>query len=71
MEIKDSMLKPLRVDTGLGDPPLEYKNNNPESTNFMIKHGLHFNACKPHEFVETIKNMVETQQRNEGACHVR
>ena len=44
---------------------MEYKNNNPESANFIIKHGLHFNASKPHEFVEKIKNIVETQQRNE------
>ena len=63
--MKDSMLKPVRVDAGLGDPPVEYKNNDPESANFIIKHGLHFNASKPHEFVEKIKNIVETQQRNE------
>ena len=63
--MKDSMLKPVRVEAGLGDPPMEYKNNDPESANFIIKHGLHFNAKKPHEFVEKIKNIAETQQRNE------
>ena len=31
----------------------------------MIKHGLHFDAKKPHEFIQEIKNIVETQQRNE------
>ena len=64
-EMKDSMLKPVRVDAGLGDPPVEYKNNDPEPANFIIKQGLYFNASKPHEFVEKIKNIVETQQRNE------
>ena len=63
--MKDSMLKPVRVEAGLGDPSMEYKNNDPESVNFMIKHGLHFNANKPHEFVEKIKNIVATQQQNE------
>lgn len=59
--MKDSMLKPVRIEVGLGDPPPEYTNNDPESANFLIKHGLHFSACKPHEFVEKIKNIIETQ----------
>ena len=69
-EMKDSMLKPVRVDAGLGDPPVEYKNNDPESANFIIKHGLHFNASKPHEFVGKIKNIVETQQQKRRTCCV-
>lgn len=66
--MKDSMLKPVRVDAGLGDPPLEYKNNDPESANFIIKHGLHFTASKPHEFVEKIKNIIDaaTKRRTCG-----
>ena len=63
--MKDSMLKPVRIEAGLGDPPPEYTNNNPESANFLIKHGLYFSACKPYEFVEKIRNIIETQQRNE------
>ena len=49
----------------MGDPPPEYTNNDPESANFLIKDGLHFSACKPYEFFEKIKNIIETQQRNE------
>ena len=57
--MKDSMLNLIRRSTaGVQD-------NDPESANFMIKHGLHFTASKPHEFVEKIKNIIETQQRNE------
>ena len=63
--MKSSMIKPVRIEAGLGHPPMEYTNNDPESANFLIKHGLHFNAQKPHEFIEKIKEIVETQQRNE------
>ena len=63
--MKASMIKPVRTEAGLGNPAVEYTNNDPESANFLIKHGLHFNAQKPHEFIEKIKNIVETQQRNE------
>lgn len=59
------MLKPVRIEAGLGDPPSEYVNNDPEAANFMIKHGLHFDAKKPHQFIEEIKNIVEAQHRNE------
>lgn len=40
------MLKPVRVDAGLGDQTLEYKNNDHESVNFIIKHGLHAFKCE-------------------------
>ena len=64
-DTKSSMIKPVRIEVGLGNLPLEYTNNDPESANFLIKHGLHFNAQKPHEFTKKIKEMVENQQRNE------
>jgi hypothetical protein len=63
--MKTSMIRPVRTEAGLGNPPVEYTNNDPESANFLIKHGLHFNAQKPHQFIEKIKDIVETQQRNE------
>lgn len=63
--MKESMLKDVRIEAGLGDPPCEYVNNDPEAANFMIKHGLQFDSKKPHQFIEEIKNIVETQQHNE------
>lgn len=63
--MKKSMLKPVRREAGRGDPPENYTNNDPESANFIIKHGLNFKAEKPHEFIDKIKNIIETQQRNE------
>lgn len=63
--MKESMLKDVRIEAGLGDPPCEYVNNDPEAANFMIKHGLQFDSKKPHQFIQEIKNIVETQQHNE------
>ena len=46
------MLKGVRIEAGLGDPPCEYIDNDPEAANFMLKHGLHFDPKKPHHFIE-------------------
>ena len=59
------MLKPVRIDAGLGNPPAEYTNNDAESANFMIKHGLNFNSKEPHQFIDDIKKIIETQFNNE------
>lgn len=59
------MMRPVRTEAGLGNPPAEYTNNDPESANFMIKYGLHFDKQNPHEFIQAIKVIIETQFRNE------
>lgn len=59
------MLKPRRIDAGLGDPPSEYTTNDVEAANGIIKHGLSFDSKKPHEFVEEIKKIVDVQFNNE------
>ncbi len=59
------MLKPVRIDAGLGDPPGEYTNNDTESANFMIKYALEFNPKEPCEFIEDIKEVIDSQFRNE------
>ena len=76
--MKESMLKPVRIEAGLGDPPKEYTNNDPEAANFMVKHALKFDSKRPHEFIDEIKNLIETQFRNEdrdvfgkGPCEIR
>ena len=63
--MKESMLRNVRIDAGLGNPPTEYTNNDSESSNFMIKYGLQFDRKKPHEFIDEIKNIIETQHRHE------
>ena len=64
------MLKHIRIEAGLGDPPREYTNNDPESANFVIKHGLKFDEKKPHEFIQEIKNIIEMQYRDEDRAVV-
>ena len=63
--MKESMLKRVRVEAGLGNPPEEYTNNDPEAANFMIKHALKFNPKRPHEFIAEMRNIVDTQFHNE------
>lgn len=66
--MKESMLKDVRIEAGLGDPPCEYVNNDPEAANFMIKHGLQFDSKKPHQFIQEIKNIVETTAQRRLSC---
>ncbi len=63
--MKESMLKPVRMEAGLGNPPKEYVNNDPEAANFMVKHALNFDQKSPDQFINEVKNIVETQFRNE------
>ena len=63
--MKESMLKSVRREAGLGNPPREYTNNDPEAANLMVKHALNFDPKSPEEFINEIRNIVETQFRNE------
>lgn len=51
--MKESMLKRIRVEAGLGNPPEEYTSNDPEAANFN------------NEFIEEMRNIVDKQFRNE------
>ena len=59
------MLKSVRIDAGLGDPPREYTNNDAEAANLMIKCALGFNPKEACEFIEEVRNAIESQFRNE------
>ena len=48
-----------------GRSPKEYLNNDPESANIIIKHSLKSDAKKPQDFILEMKNIIETQYRNE------
>ena len=63
--MKEFLLRPVRIEAGLGNPPDQYTNNDTESANFLIKHSLNYDTQKPHEFIEKIQAVVETQFRNE------
>ena len=59
------MLKPVRIEAGLGDPPNEFTTNNVQAGNFVIKHGINFDKQKPQEFIGKVKEMINMQFRNE------
>ena len=63
-EIKTSLLKPVRIEAGLGNPPSEFTTNDAESGNF-IKHGINFDKQKPQEFIEKVREIINMQFRNE------
>ena len=65
LSIKKSLLKPIRVEAGLGDPPKEFTTNDVESRNFIIKYRLHLDKKNPQEFIERVKEIINTQFRNE------
>ena len=62
--IKESMITPVRRDAGLGDPPKEYTSTDVEAGNFMIKYALEFDAKKPNEFIESVRDLICLQYRN-------
>ena len=44
--IQDNMLRPIRLNAGLGNPPEAYYNNMPESAKKVIKMGWIFERVK-------------------------
>ena len=59
--MKSSMSRPVRREAGLGNPPTEFSSDDVEAANFMVKYGLHFDPQKPHVFIESVKDVIETQ----------
>ena len=51
--------------TSLGNPPTEFSTNDVEAANFMVKYGLHFDPEKPHVFIESVKDIIETKYSND------
>ena len=51
--MKSSMIRPVRTEAGLGNPPSEFSTNDVEAANFIVKYGLHFDPEKPHVFIES------------------
>ena len=62
--IKTSLLKPARIEAGLGDPPNEFTTNHVESGNFIIKHSINFVIQKPQESIEKVKEIINMHFRN-------
>ena len=62
---KESMIKPVRIKAGLGDPPDEYHNNAPECMNSVIKAKVDRNKRNTlDELCRHMKSLVEDQENH-------
>ena len=62
--IQDNMLRPIRLNAGLGNPPEAYYNNMPESANKVIKMGVDFRKSEMSEFNDKIERVIQQQRRD-------
>ena len=56
--IQDNMLRPIRLNAGLGNPPEAYYNNMPESANKVIKMGVDFRKSEMSEFNNKMEKVI-------------
>jgi len=61
-EIKSTMLRPIRIAAGLGDPPSEFCTNDSEAMNSSIKQHLKFKKSDWPVFNDKIKAFISEQQ---------
>ena len=52
------MITPVRRYAGLGDPLNEYRNNDVEEGDFMIKYTLEFSTERLHDFIESVRGFI-------------
>ena len=62
--VKTKMLKPVRVQAGLGDPPDQYTTNDNESINSRVKDKVDYKASELHIFCQKFEELVDMQTRN-------
>ena len=61
--IRDTMLRPVREECGLGNPPEIFTTNPSESMNAVLKRKLDFRKSELPVFVEKMKEVVGEQQK--------
>lgn len=62
--IQDNMLRPIRLNAGLGNPPEAYYNNMPESAKKVIKMGVDFRKSEMSEFNDKMEKVIQQQRRD-------
>ncbi|CAH3034094.1 unnamed protein product [Porites lobata] len=58
------MLRPIRLNAGLGNPPEAYYNNMPESANKIIKMGVDFQKNEMSQFNDKMEKVIQQQRRD-------
>ena len=61
--IRNSMIKGVREECGLGSPPATFTTNASESANYMIKHKVNYKQNELPEFLEKYKELVCEQEQ--------
>ena len=61
--IRDTMLRPIRVECGLGCPPEIFTTNASESVNAILKRKLDYKQSELPEFIDKVKEVITEQQR--------
>ena len=61
--IRNSMIKGVREECGLGSPPATFTTNASESANYMLKHKVNYKQNKLPEFLEKYKELVCEQEQ--------
>ena len=61
--IHDTMLRPIRVECGLGCPPDIFTTNTSESENALLKHKLDHKQSELPEFINKVKEVITEQQQ--------
>ena len=57
------MLKPKRIQCGLGNPPDPFYTNDVESQNQVIKHQTQYKANELPDFIATMQTMIANQKQ--------
>ena len=60
--MKSSMLKPVRIAAGLGNPPQPFYTNDVKSHNNVIKQHTKYTAQELPQFVEKMKSLIASQK---------
>jgi len=57
------MLKPVRREAGLGNPPLPFTTNASESVNAMLKRKVDYKKNELHVFINHLQQVVDEQEK--------
>ena len=61
--IVSGMLKPVRREAGLGNPPLRFTTNASKSVNAMLKRKVDYKKNELHVFINHLKQVVDEQEK--------
>lgn len=61
--IRNSMIRPVREECGLGSPPAQFTTNAAETANYMLKHKVDYKRSQLPEFLQKFQDLVKEQER--------